>query len=116
MGTAVSGSIRGGSQGSWLGRCLRRRDPQTFSPCPVADAQDIARHACQKHSGRVGRSAAARRFDPVAVRLAVIAHIRHTRTSYDNLLARHGDRQLARSEVELKIKKVLYKWAGGKPS
>jgi len=33
--------------------------------------------------GRGGRSAAAKSFDEEAVRLAVIAHIRHRETDYD---------------------------------
>ena len=70
----------------------------------------------QKYSGRVGRTAAAKQFDASAVRLAVNAHLRHAYTKYDRLLARHGDRQLARSEVKMKIEKVLCKWEGGKPS
>lgn len=86
---------------------------QQFPGCPQEDAQEIAGHACQKYSGRVGRSAAAKQFEPAAIRLAVIAHIRHTYTKYDSLLARHGDRHLARSEVQTKIEKVLYKWEGG---
>ncbi len=87
-----------------------------FPGCPKADAREIAVHACQKYSGRVGRSAAAKQFDPAAVRLAVIAHIRHKYTKYDRLLAQYDDRHLARSEVQLKIEKVLCKWEGSKHS
>ena len=83
-----------------------------FPRCPLRDAHEIAAHACQKYSGRVGRSAAAKQFDPAAIRLAVIAHVRHTYTKYDRLLARHGDRHLARSEVRRKIEDILSKWRG----
>ena len=83
---------------------------QQFPGCPQADVQEIAGHACQKYSGRVGRSAAAKQFDPAAVRLAVIAHIRHKYTKYETLLARYDDRQLARSEVRGEIENVLYRW------
>jgi hypothetical protein len=85
---------------------------QQFPGCPEEDVQEIAGHACQKYSGRVGRSAAAKQLEPTAVRLAVIAHIRHKYTKYDRLLARHGDRHLARSEVQTKIEEVLCKWEG----
>jgi hypothetical protein len=60
----------------------------------------------------VGRSAAAKQLDATAVRLAVIAHIRHKYTKYEKLLAQHDDRQLARSEVQGKIDDVLARWAG----
>ena len=58
----------------------------------------------------MGRSAAAKQFDPTAVRLAVIAPIRHKYTKYDKLLARYNDRQEARSEVRGTIEQVLDKW------
>ena len=84
-----------------------------FPGCPEEDAQEIAFHACQKYSSRVGRSAAAKQFDPTAIRLAVIAHIRHKYTKYDKLLARYDDRQEARSEVRGQIEDVLYQWERG---
>jgi len=84
-----------------------------YPRCPPADARAIAQHACRKYSGRIGRTAAAKQFDRTAVRLAVAAHIRHTHTQYDELLTRHGDRHLARSEVKMKIQKVLEKWQRG---
>jgi len=87
-----------------------------FPHCPPKDAQEIAAHACQKYSGRVGRSAAARQFDPAAIRLAVIAHVRHKYTKYERLLARYDDRHLARGEVQGKVEHVLHKWEGGRPS
>ena len=59
---------------------------ELFPGCPPGEAEAIAEHACAKHSGRVGRSAAAKEFDPVALRLAVTAHIRHQHTPYNHLL------------------------------
>lgn len=81
-----------------------------FPGCPPGEAEAIAEHACAKYSGRVGRSAAAKEFDPAALRLAVIAHIRHEHTQYDRLLAETGDRALARAEVSAAINSVLAKW------
>ena len=83
---------------------------EQFPRCPAEDAQEIAGHACQKYSGRVGRSAAAKQFDPAAVRLAVIAHVRHKYTKYDELLARYDDKQEARREVRGTIEEILGNW------
>ena len=81
-----------------------------FPACPKKTADAIARHACRKYSGRVGRSAAAKSFDAEAVLLAVIAQIRHERTNYDQLLMAGHDRHLARSLVQPEIESILAKW------
>jgi hypothetical protein len=88
---------------------IRRHYPS----CPAEAADLIARHACQKYSGRIGRSAAAKEFEPAAIRLAVIAHIRHVHTRYDEILMATGDRQLARSEIEDDVDAKLQEWAAG---
>ena len=76
---------------------------------PGADVK-IAEHACLKHSGRVGRSAAAKSFEPDAVFLAVRAHVRHAYTDYDELLFKYDDRHRARDKVSDKIETVLDEW------
>ncbi len=81
-----------------------------FPGCPPGEAEAIAEHACAKYSGRVGRSAAAKEFDPAALRLAVIARIRHEHTRYDRLLGETGDRALARAEVRAEIDRILAQW------
>ncbi|HEX5218366.1 MAG TPA: DUF2293 domain-containing protein [Verrucomicrobiae bacterium] len=81
-----------------------------FPGCPADEAARIAAWTCRKHSGRVGRSAAAKEFDPQALRLAMVAHIRHEHTKYDELLMKYGDRQLARAEVREKIEAILARW------
>jgi hypothetical protein len=63
-----------------------------------------------KYSGRVGRSAAANSLDESAVRLAVIAHVRHAETGYDELLAKGYDRSDARGQVSGAVARVLAKW------
>ena len=68
-----------------------------FPRCPAAEARRIAAWTCEKRSGRVGRTAAAMALDPRPQRLAVIAHLRHAHTRYDELLMAHGDRHLART-------------------
>lgn len=87
-----------------------------FPGCPPDEAARIAEWTCEKHSGRVGRSAAARELDATALRLAVVAHIRHEHTDYDARLMRHGDRGLARSEIAAEIDRVLARWQAGGPT
>ena len=63
--------------------------------CPIDEARRIAEHAGCRSSGRVGRSAAGRALEASAVDLAVIAHIRHAHTNYDELLMRGTERLAA---------------------
>jgi hypothetical protein len=83
---------------------------QQFPGCPSGQETQIAEHACRKYSGRVGRSAAAKEFAPEAVRLAVLAHIRHVHTNYDELLCRFADRAMARGFVQDRVAKILLQW------
>ena len=83
---------------------------ELFPNCPAGREQIIAIHACQKYSGRVGRSAGAKDFDEKFILLAVVAHIRHAETNYDELLAQDMDRSSARKEVGDEIDKVLVSW------
>ena len=87
-----------------------RRVREIYPGCPAGREQRIAEHACLKYSGRVGRTASAKNLDEEAVRLAVIAHVRHQETKYDRLLARGLSRKEARSEVEEAVENVLRKW------
>jgi hypothetical protein len=87
-----------------------QRVRELFPACPKGRETKIAEHACRKFSGRVGRSASAKSLDEEAVRLAVIAHIRHLETDYDRLLARGYGRRESRLEVEGAVGKVLRRW------
>ena len=87
-------------------RQLKKRYPH----CPDEEGHVIARRACQKYSGRIGRTAAAKAFDPEAIDLAVIAHVRHGYTDYDKLLVSGWDRQSARGEVRAKLEETLRQW------
>jgi hypothetical protein len=87
-----------------------QRVRELFPGCPPGRDTAIAEHACQKYSGRVGRSASAKSLDEAAVRLAVIAHIRHRETDYDRLLSRGYDRGEARLKVERAVGAVLRIW------
>ncbi|MBI5502101.1 MAG: DUF2293 domain-containing protein [Deltaproteobacteria bacterium] len=90
-----------------------RRMRAQYPGCPEEEARRIAGHACRKHSGRVGRSAAAKGFDSGAIELAVRAAVRHSHTPYDRLLAAGRDRHEARVEVGEKVDAVLRLWAAG---
>jgi len=85
---------------------------ELYPGCPPGSEFEVAEHACRKYSERVGRSAAAKSLEVNPVRLAVIAHIRHTKTRYDELLAGGYDRWDARSEVEGAVQHVLEKLLG----
>lgn len=104
--------VRRAAEDSEYESAVANKLKELFPGCPPAEAAQIAAWTCRKHSGRVGRSAAAKEFDPQALRLAVIAHIRHEHTRYDELLMRHGDRQLARAEVRDAIEARLERWEG----
>jgi hypothetical protein len=83
-----------------------------FPQCPPGREIDIAEHACLKYSDRIGRSAAAKSFNEKAIRLAVIAHVRHIEIPYGELLSRSFERWEARKEVILIVEQVLEKWEG----
>ncbi len=83
---------------------------ELFPNCPAGREQIIAEHACQKYSGRVGRSADAKNLDEKSILLAVVAHIRHAETNYDEFLAQGFNRLLARDGVKDEIDKVLVIW------
>jgi hypothetical protein len=89
-----------------------RRLGDLFPGCPEAERRAIADHACRKHSGRIGRSAAASRFDPNAIEMAIRAHVRHRYTRYDQLLARGVDRGKARALVRDAVDEVIGRWRG----
>lgn len=95
--------------GEYLAR-FACRIRELFPACPKDRADAIARHAGQKYSGRVGRSAAAKRLDEDAVQLAVAAHVRHAETRYDVLLARGIERWEARDRVREDVERVLTRW------
>lgn len=81
-----------------------------FPRCPAARAQAIARHTATRGSGRVGRTAAARKLDPGAIELAVVASVRHEDTEYDDLLMSGTDRVEARDRVWNDASRVLDDW------
>lgn len=83
-----------------------------FPNCPAGTEQLIAEHACLKYSGRVGRSAAAKDFDDQMITLAVMAHVRHRETNYDQLLGQGWFRNQARARVRERVEEIAEKWRG----
>jgi hypothetical protein len=90
------------------------RISELFPGCPVEAQRVIAEHACQKYSGRVGRSASAKELQASAVDLAVRAHVRHAHTQYDELLAGGAERNEARAVVAAGVEICLDLWQRGR--
>ena len=86
---------------------------EQFPGCPTDRAEAIALHAAARGSGRVGRSAAGRALDADAVRLAVVASVRHIDTDYDDLLMSGMDRESARTQVQQRVEDVVDAWRDG---
>src|SRR5438067_9266457 len=83
---------------------------EAFPRLVTGREQKIAEHACLKYSGRIGRSALGKKMDEHAVRLAVIAHIRHNETNYDELLGSGWERSDARGAVAEQVDAILNRW------
>ncbi|MFB4314286.1 DUF2293 domain-containing protein [Actinomadura sp. 21ATH] len=84
-----------------------------YPGCPAERAEAIALHAGQRGSGRVGRTAAGRELDTDAVRLAVIASVRHLDTGYDAMLMAGVPRREARDRIRATVDAVLDGWRRG---
>ena len=91
-------------------QAFAKRVREIFPHCPAGREQEIAEHACRKYSGRVGRSAFAKSLDAAAVRLAVVAHIRHRETNYDELLGEGLYRGEARALVRATVDEIFEGW------
>ena len=83
---------------------------ERYPGCPTGTVEEVAEHACAKHSGRIGRSAEAKALSPKAVNLAVRAHVRHRHTGYDGYLMSGRDRDDARKAVAGDVEGVLESW------
>lgn len=81
-----------------------------YPSMPRGREKAIAEHACEKHSGRVGRTASAKEFDPDMVTRAVIAHIRHSETNYDNMFGKGMRKREIRDEIRPEITRTLRSW------
>jgi hypothetical protein len=79
-----------------------------YPGCPEDEAEDIVDHAFEVGSGRVGRTSDLDLVDKI--RLAVVAHVRHTHTDYDELLQEIYDREYAREVTAGAIAAKLKTW------
>jgi hypothetical protein len=84
-----------------------------FPGCPPDRALLIAQHAGARSSGRIGRTSAGRALEAEAVRLAVVAAVRHEDTRYDDLLMRGLPREEARELVGHDIDRIINGWQAG---
>lgn len=89
---------------------------KAYPRVPPERAAEIALHACRKHSGRVGRSAAAKELDPATITLAVRAHLRHTATPYDRLLMAGVPRREARWRIAEALDEAEAAWRAADPA
>ena len=87
-------------------RAIRSRYPG----CPDGADVEIAQRACERYSGRVGRTAAANALADEAVDLAVRAHVRHRHTRYDEHLMAGWGRDAARARVQTEVEELLIRW------
>jgi len=92
-------------------RKFARQIRERYPNCPPSEEHIIAERACQKYSGRVGRSESAKRFDLGMIDLAVWAHIRHQYTEYDMMLAESWSRENARNAVVAEVESILVSWS-----
>ena len=83
---------------------------QRYPNCPANRENEIAAHACEKYSGRVGRTANAKQFDGKMIDLAVEAHIRHTETNYDDQFGKGKRKREIRTDVKFNINRMLKQW------
>ena len=81
-----------------------------YPSCPVRREFDIAKHACEKHSGRVGRTANAKKFEKHMIDLAVEAHIRHLETNYDDQFGKGKGKKQIRSDIKFDVSRIMMKW------
>lgn len=91
-------------------REFARKIRELFPSMPANRETLIAEHACEKYSGRVGRTAAAKEFDEAMITRAVIAHIRHTETEYDNQFGKGKRKREIREEIRPEIMQMLRRW------
>ena len=78
-----------------------------FSKIVSDEAGVVAEKAMKKRSGRVGRTSTLNL--ETKARLAVLAHIRHCHTKYDQLVEEKGKEE-ARKQVHAKIRTVARQW------
>ncbi|KAA1245334.1 DUF2293 domain-containing protein [Aquimarina sp. RZ0] len=81
-----------------------------YPGCPKDREFEIAMHACEKYSGRVGRTADAKKFDSKMIDLAVEAHIRHEETNYDDQFGKGKGKKQIRAAIKPDISSIMKQW------
>lgn len=81
-----------------------------FPSMPTGRETAIAEHACEKYSGRVGRTASAKEFDEDMITRAVVAHIRHAETNYDNEFGKGKRKREIREDIRPEINLMMRRW------
>jgi len=97
-------------QDASLAARMAQRILELYPGCPPQEARAIAEHTAARGSGRVGRTEAGRALEENALRLAVMAAVRHRHTNYDKLLMNGVERTDARASVRSRIDAVLDDW------
>ncbi|WOX25035.1 DUF2293 domain-containing protein [Streptomyces solicathayae] len=105
-------AVRRDAQDVQVRETLAAEIRRLFPRCPEDRVAEVAAHASQRGSGRVGRTAAGRALERGAVTAAVRASVRHVDTDYDALLMRGVPRHQARTRVAPAIEAVLRAWRG----
>ncbi|MGJ5819035.1 DUF2293 domain-containing protein [Paludibaculum fermentans] len=106
----AAGAVRREKEDRDFTHRLTRQLLVLFPGCPPREAERIAAHTAVRGSGRVGRSAAARKLDDRALHAAVAAAVRHNHTDYDQRLAAGADRESARAAVGPQVHRILDAW------
>ncbi|KAI0390480.1 hypothetical protein F5Y17DRAFT_444489 [Xylariaceae sp. FL0594] len=91
-----------------LEKQFRKEILTKFPRVPVEDVPKIVKTAMKKHSGRVGRTGKLELAEKAF--LAVQAHVRHTKTTYDTLLNQGVAYQDARDQTFPIVRETLLKW------
>ncbi len=88
---------------------------ELYPNMPSGRELEIAEHACEKGSGRIGRTNDAKQLSEEKLLLAVIAHIRHRETPYDQLLIDDYFKEDAREMVKEQVTATLHDWGPSAP-
>ena len=72
---------------------------ELFPGCPPGEEERVARYACRRGSSRVGQVAVINGYFGEAVELAVVAHLRHRFSRYEEHLGRGCSRDEARARM-----------------
>jgi len=83
-----------------------------FPGMPLEEARQCAAHASEIGSGRVGRSSRAG-GEIKRAQKAVVAHVRHQHTDYDQLLAEGTEREAGRTKVFDAVRYKVEAWSNG---